>query len=200
MNPEFKRATDEPVFWDERYRTGKTPWDFGTIPEGLRNFLVQEKERGRVLIPGCGSGYEVEAFCRAGWDVLGVDFSEAAVTRARKLLGQYSSCVIQANFFDPAVISNSYDVIYECTFLCALPPQRWQSCVQRILELLRPSGRWLGFFFYGQEADSPPYPLSPEWAKKLLSGNFRAIEDLPVRDSLPLFAGRERWQIWQRAA
>lgn len=32
----------------------------------------------------------------------------------------------------------------------------------------------------------------------LLSRAFDRIEDAPVADSIPVFAGRERWQIWRR--
>jgi hypothetical protein len=40
------------------------PWDFGGVPV----FLEKHYGPGRVLIPGCGSGYEIEAFSSAGWD------------------------------------------------------------------------------------------------------------------------------------
>ena len=49
-----------------RYAAGKTPWDFGGVPSALKSFLERSSVRGRVLIPGCGSGYEVQAFHAAG--------------------------------------------------------------------------------------------------------------------------------------
>ena len=53
----------------------------------MKEFLAKHQGPGRVLIPGCGSGYEIEAFSSAGWDVIGIDFSKVAVARARRLLG-----------------------------------------------------------------------------------------------------------------
>ena len=78
--PDENGATVE--FWDSRYRSGKTPWDYGGVPAALLNYL-QTAQPGRVLIPGCGSGYEVRAFHERGWDVLAIDYSPAAVERAR---------------------------------------------------------------------------------------------------------------------
>src|SRR5690242_1332228 len=88
----------EMEFWDSRYRAGKTPWDFGGIPAALAAYLQTASPR-RVLIPGCGSGYEVQAFHERGWDVLAVDYSPAGVECARQVLGPLANKVILADFF-----------------------------------------------------------------------------------------------------
>jgi hypothetical protein len=49
-------------FWEKRFRENFTPWDAGRVPEALEKFLRAEPRGQRVLIPGCGSGYEVRAF------------------------------------------------------------------------------------------------------------------------------------------
>jgi protein-L-isoaspartate O-methyltransferase len=64
-----------------------------------------------VLVPGCGTGYEVAAFARHGDDVLGIDFSEAAVDAARRYLGPQSQLVRQADFFAGA--EGPFDLVYE---------------------------------------------------------------------------------------
>src|SRR2546422_8275969 len=56
----------KPEFWEKRFRGGLTPWDAGKIPAALEQFLKTEPRNQRVLIPGCGSGYEVHAFAGAG--------------------------------------------------------------------------------------------------------------------------------------
>jgi hypothetical protein len=35
---------------------------------------------------------------------------------------------------------------------------------------------------------------------RLLGTAFERITDEPVEDSLPLYAGKERWQVWLRLA
>lgn len=60
--------SDEREFWQPRYLTGDTLWDFGGVPLALTQWLRTESRAGRVLIPGCGTGHEVRAFHDAGWD------------------------------------------------------------------------------------------------------------------------------------
>src|SRR5881628_3235649 len=88
-----------PDFWTSRYATGKTPWDFGGVPAAVKSFLSRSSGPGRVLIPGCGSGYEVQPFHDAGYDVTAIDFSPAAVARARRVLGDLAKRVMLGNFF-----------------------------------------------------------------------------------------------------
>jgi SAM-dependent methyltransferase len=187
--------SSRPEFWDARYARGETPWDFHGVPAALNAFL-KTSQAGSVLIPGCGSAYEVRAFDEAGWKVTAIDFSPVAVERARSELGPLANRVMQADFFKQDFSSQRFDVIYERTFLCALPPDLWPAYVKRIIQLLGPNGKLAGIFLYGDNAEPPPYPLTPAKASELLGKNFSLIKTLPVTDSLPLFAGNERWQEW----
>jgi hypothetical protein len=49
-------------FWTNRWEAGKTPWDWGGIPPALASFFARGEPPTRVLIPGCGSAYEVKTF------------------------------------------------------------------------------------------------------------------------------------------
>src|SRR4029450_7996132 len=85
-------------FWTSRYVAGKTPWDFGGVPAALKSFLIRSSAPGRVLIPGCGSGYEVQAFHEAGYDVTAIDFSPAAIDQAKRGLGVLAERIISGDF------------------------------------------------------------------------------------------------------
>ena len=187
-----------PEFFDIRYAAGKMPWDFGGVPQSLKVFLDRHRGPGRVLIPGCGSGYEIEAFSAKGWDAIGIDFSRLAVARARSLLGPLAGKVHQGDFFACPLIEGCFDMIYERTFLCTLLPDLRLRYAQRIAELIVPSGVLCGFFFFGPEDEPPPYPISQFQLGQLLGSWFEKIEDNAVEDSLALYAGKERWQIWRR--
>jgi SAM-dependent methyltransferase len=187
-----------PDFFDIRYAAGRIPWDFGGVPSSLKVFLEKHHGPGRVLIPGCGSGYEIEAFASTGWEVMGIDFSAVAVARARRLLGSLGDKVHEGDFFDYPLREQSFDIIYERTFLCTFLPEFWTRYARRIAQLVAPSGILCGFFFLGPEDEPPPYPISQDQLDELLGGWFQKIEDKAVEDSLPLFAGKERWQIWRR--
>ncbi len=187
----------EMEFWDGRYRAEHMPWDFRGVPRALVQWLQKCERPGRVLIPGCGSGYEVKAFAEHGWEVLAVDFSPAAVRRARAVLGALGERVMLADFFRGDFGRRKFDVVYERTFLCALPPERWPDYVRCVEENLVEGGRLVGFFFYGKENQPPPFPLTEERARSLF-GEFSRTVDEVASDSLPLYAGYERWQVWQR--
>jgi SAM-dependent methyltransferase len=185
-----------PEFWEKRFREGFTPWDAGKTPASLERFLRQEPPGQRVLIPGCGSGYEVRAFAEAGFDVAAIDFTPAAVERAQQVLGPLASRVRLADFFefDP----DPFDLVYERAFLCALPPRIWPTYPPRAASLLRPGGKLAGFFFFDAGAHGPPFGLKPGELEILLEPGFSRLEDSAVADSIPVFAGRERWQIWAK--
>lgn len=191
-------AANDPSFWDQRYLAGRMAWDCGGVPRALSEFLRQHPAGGNALVPGCGSGYEIRAFHAAGWKVLGLDFSRAAVARAREILGPLGDQIREGDFFNHPLGPGSFDLIYERTFLCALPPAVWVDYGRRMAELLAPGGFLCGFFFFGPEDEPPPYPISPVGLDRLLGPDFLRIVDEPVADSLPLYAGKERWQVWRR--
>ncbi len=195
VNPHQSTAPD---FWDQRYAAGKTPWDQREVPGNLRDFLQRTPVSGRALVPGCGSGYEIKTLHELGWTVLGLDFSTAAVAQAQRQLGPLGDLVRAGDFFAPAADLAAFSLVYERTFLCALPPDLHAPYARRMAELIAPGGVLCGFFFLGPEDEPPPHPLSQEQINALLNEAFELIEDRPVPDSLPLFAGKERWQVWRR--
>jgi len=198
LNSKREEPMNEEVeFWESRYLAGKTPWDFKGVPEALSRWLASRPPTGRVLVPGCGSGYELKAFDEAGWDVLGIDYTPAAVERARMNAGTARGKVVLGDFFTHDFGNRRFDLTYERTFLCALPPTRWPAYVQRITELLVSGGQLAGFFFFGEQSDPPPYSLTREQQDALFGDRFFRESDEEVTDSIPLFAGRERWQVWR---
>lgn len=198
-DPVPKEDAAKPGFWDKRFREGVTPWDAGRAPAALEEFLAAEPRGQRVLIPGCGSGYEVRAFDEAGFEVLAIDYAAAAVERAQKVLGPLAHRVQRADFFDfdPGA---PFDLVYERAFLCALPRRLWPGYAPRVAELLRPGGRLAGLFFFHDDERGPPFGLKAGELEALLGARFERIADAPVTDSIPVFAGKERWQVWRRKA
>jgi SAM-dependent methyltransferase len=189
-------------FWVKRWEKGKLPWDLGHVPPNLATFLMQTGiAPARVLIPGCGSGYEVRAFNDVGCDVEAIDFSGPAVAHAREVLGPLGDRVIHANFFKHDFGSKRYSLIYERGFLCSFSPEHWPDYVARISELLLPGGRLVGLFLYGEEPEPPPFPLTDAKATELLGKSFRLVHEEPAAaDTVPIYRGFERWQEWEKLA
>jgi SAM-dependent methyltransferase len=186
-----------PAFWTERFEHQFTPWDRGGVPAALQQFVVQSPQPRVVLIPGCGTGYEVGYLSEAGWEVTAIDFSPAAVAAAKAVLGRWANRVQEADFFT-FVPKKPVDVIYERAFLCALPPDKWPSIIERWAALLPPGGLLAGFFFFGDAEKGPPFGADPIELQALLNRYFEQMVDQVVDDSIPVFAGKERWQVWRR--
>lgn len=57
----------------------------------------------------------------------------------------------------------------------------------------------IGLFVYGEEPEPPPFPIRDQAAARALFGHFELETDeiVSAEDTLPLFAGRERWQVWR---
>jgi len=196
--PEFpKRDPATPEFWDLRYGAAFAPWDAGKVPQRLAEFAAAHRA-SRALVPGCGSAHDVAFLAAAGWDVAGIDFSPEAVKAARAVLGPFASRVREADFFAP-IPGGPFDVVYERAFLCALPRRLWPQWGERVAALVRPGGLLAGFFFLDEGERGPPFPLhSQDELLALLGPHFERTEDRDVPDSIPVFAGKERWQLWRR--
>lgn len=184
-------------FWENRYRDNVTPWDAGKVPDSLRAYSSTLPSGARILIPGCGSAYEADFLAGRGFDVLAIDFSLAAVEAAQKNLAGHANIVRLADFFE-FDFGKPYDVIYERAFLCALPPRMWPQYAPRAAQLLRSGGELAGFFFFRETERGPPFGTTPEALHALLDPCFELAEDKAVTDSIPVFQGAERWQVWRR--
>jgi SAM-dependent methyltransferase len=202
-SPSFpKRDPGGPEFWDLRYQAHFAPWDAGKVPVQLREFVEKypppRKRAEGVLVPGCGSAWDVRFLAESGWDVLGIDFSSEALAAARAVLGAHAHRVRLADFFAP-MKEAPFAVVYERAFLCALPRRLWADWGRRVAQLVQPGGLLAGYFYFDAGERGPPFPLhSQEELGALLEPSFERIEDAPVADSIPVFAGRERWQVWRR--
>ena len=189
--------SSKPDFWESRYRDHVTPWDAGKVPESLRHYLPKLQPGARILIPGCGSAYEAGYLKENGFDVLAIDFSQAAVELAKTNLAHFGDIVRRADFFgfNPGA---PFDAIYERAFLCALPRKMWSAYPKRCAQLLKPGGVIAGFFFFSETPKGPPFGTSQQELNALLGPRFESIEDSPVTDSIEVFSGKERWQVWLR--
>ncbi|WP_118180901.1 thiopurine S-methyltransferase [Paraburkholderia phosphatilytica] len=190
------RDPDSPAFWDERFEKRFTPWDQAGVPAEFVAFASQRLAEP-VVVPGCGNAWEVLWLAERGAPVRAIDFAANAVAAARVQLGQYASVVEQADFFawQPPVAPAW---IYERAFLCALPPARRGDYARRIAELLPEGALLAGFFFIGATPKGPPFGMDRSDLDALLSPYFELVDDRPVADSIPVFAGRERWLVWRR--
>jgi SAM-dependent methyltransferase len=195
-----KQDPASPAFWDARFDAAFTPWDQGGVPQSLVEYVTQNPAAKKILVPGCGAAHEVRFFASLGWGVTAIDFSPVAVARAKQLLGELGTHVREEDFFGESLSRERFDAIYERAFLCALPRRLWAAWAARVAELTAPDGRLIGFFFFDSNEKGPPFGIAASELFTLLSPHFDLIEDRLPRDSISVFAGKERWQVWRRRA
>lgn len=192
-----EQRPENPAFWDKRFQEGVTPWDAGRVPDHFAHFVARHPQALRTLIPGCGSAWEARFLAESGWPVTALDFSPVAIAQAKQTLGDVAVELCCADFFT-VDLPEAPDFIYERAFLCALPRKLWVNWGHRVAELLPSGGLLAGYFFLCDQKKGPPFGIGYDELNTLLGPNFDRHEDAEVEDSIPVFAGRERWQVWRR--
>jgi len=135
-------------FWQEQFEQGHMPWDRGGVNPQLEDWLAGGAlSPCRILVPGCGSGYEVVALAQAGFDVTGLDYAPVVIARARNALDAAGA---KAQLAEADVLAwqpdRPFDAIYEQTCLCALHPDNWRSFADRLCSWLRAHGHLFALF------------------------------------------------------
>ncbi|KIX07121.1 uncharacterized protein Z518_05098 [Rhinocladiella mackenziei CBS 650.93] len=123
-----------------------------------------------ALVPGCGRGYDVVMLALHSFDAYGLEVSRAAVSAGNTYANAETANPSAQNFSDPEkrpsfepgnvkfIVGDffksdwvrecqhdqstfdGFDLIYDYTFLCAIPPNMRQAWAQRMQELLSPMG------------------------------------------------------------
>ena len=135
-------------FWNERFQSGDTPWDRGSVHPQLTSWLADGTlSPCRILVPGCGSGHEVLALARGGFDVTALDFAPEALRRTGERLraANVSAALVEADAlaWRPA---KPFDAVYEQTCLCALYPDHWRDYAAQLHRWVAPGGRLYALF------------------------------------------------------
>ena len=176
--------------WDVLWETGETFWEKHGSPPALmallRNPNVAHVLKGRGLVPGCGSGHDAISLAEIPTmtEVIGLDIVDKAIEKARKKAKSQSNLSFVNGDFFTYVDANSFDVIIDHTFLCALPPARRQQWADKINALLRPGGALVTYIFpLATHKGGPPFAVSLETYDQLLGNAFEKIheEDVPRR-------------------
>ncbi|EED17696.1 thiol methyltransferase, putative [Talaromyces stipitatus ATCC 10500] len=155
--------------WNNKQENEKLPWDRGCHSIALEDLLTKLKESGegvfanhrrrRALVPGCGTGYDVLLLSSFGFDTYGLDYSHAAVEYAKGYaatntekypirdaeIGRGKVVYVEGDYFKDdwlekiGLSDNSFDLIYDYTFFCALQPWLRPRWAMRHRQLLAPA-------------------------------------------------------------
>ncbi|HNV99547.1 MAG TPA: methyltransferase domain-containing protein [Chitinophagales bacterium] len=147
-------------FWQERYTTGTTGWDMGTVSPPLKTIIdALPDKHARILIPGCGNAWEARYLVEQGFtQVTVIDIAPAPVEALQQALGQENQQFCQVILGDFFQHEGQYDVILEQTFFCAINPELRIPYAEKMKSLLAQNGILTGVLFRTPfENPGPPF-------------------------------------------
>ena len=184
-------------YWEDRYQQDQTGWDLAGPTPVLQAVMATISKDARILIPGCGLGWDGEALHKAGYrHVYLSDWAESAkrafLTRVpdfpedRFLTGDFFTWSTESPWID------HFDLVLECTFYCAIPPEKRENYVQRMAQILRPGGQICGLLFTFPLTDQgPPFGGSTEEYRQRFSPPFELTALRPHPLSIKARADKE---------
>src|SRR5882724_4490320 len=186
--------------WETRYKTGDMPWEKGEASPGLVDFLSKHPElaRGRVCVPGCGTGHDAREWAKAGFVVTGYDIAPSAIalSRERTAAAGLTAQFEPGNFLKDEP-TERFDWVFEHTLFCAIDLADREDYVRAVLRWLKPGGDYLAVNYMIPDTDGPPFGTTREELLRRFSPHFELVQEWVPR-SYPNRTGLEL-MLWWRA-
>jgi 2-polyprenyl-3-methyl-5-hydroxy-6-metoxy-1,4-benzoquinol methylase len=183
--------------FDERYKTGNTPWELERPDSNLIEMIKKENiPPCKTLEVGCGTGSNAIWLAQNKFDVTGIDFSSLAIEKA-KTKSQKQGVEIQflvKDFFEPAKGEADFDLIFDRGCFHSFEEKEDRITFAENVSLhLKEGGRW--FSIIGN-ADAGPRDTGPPRRSALdiitavepcfeivflVSGRFDSSREKPAR-------------------
>lgn len=179
-------SQDQPItIYEEEYKTENFYW--GTEPNsGVYEVLQQlpPTRRLKLLDIGCGEGRDAVFFARNGYEVTGLDVSDAGIEKTKRLAdgaGVHVD-VIKADVLDFRLDSH-YDIVYSSGVLHYIKPEFRQEIFANYKQFTNPGGVHVLNVFVNKPFIAPPPEKEPH-AYKWHSGELLThYHDWLIKDS-----------------
>jgi SAM-dependent methyltransferase len=158
---------------------------------------------GRVLVPGCGTGYDLATLAREDREVVGIDLSDDARTA---FLAEHpslpGSVVYEVTDFFSYAPARGFEFVWDYTFFCALDPDQRSAWSQTMKRLVEPAGVLATLLFPFEDPISdragPPGPINTEMVRSYVEDAFEELDTAEVEQTHPGREGKERLALWRR--
>ncbi len=180
----------------------QTGWDIGYVSTPIKEYSNQLTNKGlKILIPGAGNAYEAAYFYEQGFHNIHVlDLAKQPLLNFKKKYPDFpSSHIHHEDFFNH---NETYDLIIEQTFFCALNPELRPNYVSQMAHCLAPKGKLVGLFFdFELTSQGPPFGGSYQEYQNLFSPKFyiktleRSYNSIKPRQGKELFFIFEKKQL-----
>jgi len=156
---------DTATYWDELYINNTIGWDLKK-PNPVWVDLIEKQEfikTCKLLVTGCGYGYDAIFAAKSGYDVTAVDFSKYAISCAVESAKKDKVDVKFASdnlFTVGEEFIEKFDIVYEYTTYCAINPERREEYLTKICSFIKPGGKLIAVLFPvdGREG-GPPFNI-----------------------------------------
>lgn len=186
-------------FWDNHYINNDIGWDMGEVSPPLRAYFDQLTDKElKILIPGGGNSYEAEYLHHQGFkNVDVVDLSKTALNNVKQRVPSFPSAhLIHQNFFN---LEQSFDLIIEQTFFCAIDPSLREAYVSKAAELLNENGKIAGLLFDAPlNTEKPPFGGHKAEYLNYFKPHFNIFTMEAEHNSHPARQGKELFFIVQK--
>jgi len=111
-----RKPVGEPGFWEGLYADGNDGWELHEPSPALVAWLAEGRlgpEGARVAVPGCGRGHDARLLAQRGYQAVGFDFAEAAVSEGRAARFERRDIFTLAADF-----AGTFDAVWEYTCHC----------------------------------------------------------------------------------
>ncbi len=147
--------------WEALYQANDSFWDHGEASPGLVDYLAANSSLplGQALVPGCGRGHDARALAQAGWAVTGLDLAPSSVPLAKHLADEERLPIdYRIGDFLSDEPHQQFDLVFEHTLFCAIPPVRRDDYVQALRHWLKPGGLYLAVnYMITEDNGEPPF-------------------------------------------
>lgn len=164
------------AYWDQKYIEHKTGWDISYVSPAIKAYIDQLEDKTiKILIPGCGNAYEGAYLFEQGFvNTYIMDLSPTVLNNFRKKFPQFPpNHIICADVFEH---KETYDLIFEQTFFCAINPSQRDLYASHMSKILKPKGKLVGLLFnIPLNSDSPPFGGETEEYLKTFDQHFTEL-------------------------
>ncbi len=178
-------------YWNNRYLNNQFGWDLGKVSPPIKEYIdgISNKKL-KILIPGCGTGYEGEFIFNKGFNNIHLlDFASQPLHKfhCRNLNFPQANLHI-GDFF---LHDGKYDLIIEQTFFCAIDPNLRGAYAKKISSLLNPNGKLVGLLFDREFEGGPPFGGSQSEYMDVFKPFFASVSIETCYNSIEPRAGTE---------
>jgi SAM-dependent methyltransferase len=187
----------EKAMFDERYKTGDTPWELDRADSNLMEII-----KTKHILPcttleiGCGTGSNAIWLARNGFFVTGIDFSSLAIEKARAKSQKQGVEVhfYVRDFFKQNVEKPGFDFVFDRGCFHSFDNEDQRSAFARNASLqLKKGGQWfslLGNADHGPRDKGPPMRSALDIVSavepyfeilSLVTGTFDSSREKPAR-------------------